>query len=49
MVFERMVVHLLDKYLGDYIEDLDSKKLKIDLWHGEINPYAFESISSAYF
>ncbi len=35
MVFENLVVYLLDKYLGDYIENLDTKKLKIDLWSGE--------------
>ncbi len=34
MVFENLVVYLLDKYLGDYIENLDTKKLKIDLWSG---------------
>ncbi|CAF4190264.1 unnamed protein product [Rotaria sp. Silwood2] len=32
MVFENLVVYLLDKYLSDYIENLDTKKLKIDLW-----------------
>jgi hypothetical protein len=35
-VFENLVVYLLDKYLGDYIENLDTKKLKIDLWSGEL-------------
>jgi vacuolar protein sorting-associated protein 13A/C len=36
MVFENLVVYLLDKYLGDYIENLDTKKLKIDLWSGNV-------------
>ncbi|CAF3380389.1 unnamed protein product [Rotaria sp. Silwood1] len=36
MVFENIVVYLLDKYLGDYIENLDTKKLKIDLWSGHV-------------
>ncbi len=36
MVFENLVVYLLDKYLGDYIENLDTKKFKIDLWSGKI-------------
>ncbi|CAF1260195.1 unnamed protein product [Adineta steineri] len=36
MVFENLVVYLLDKYLGDYIESLDTKKLKIDLWNGNV-------------
>ncbi|CAF2841774.1 unnamed protein product [Rotaria sp. Silwood2] len=33
MVFAHLVAYLLDKFLGDYIENLDSKQLKIDLWH----------------
>ncbi|CAF3939022.1 unnamed protein product [Rotaria sp. Silwood2] len=32
MVFENLVAYLLDKYLSDYIENLDTKKLKVDLW-----------------
>ncbi|CAF4656530.1 unnamed protein product [Rotaria sp. Silwood1] len=36
MVFENLVVYLLDKYLSDYIENLDTKKLKIDLWSGNV-------------
>jgi hypothetical protein len=39
MVFESVIVHLLDKYLGDYIQNLDAEKLKIDLWHGKIYSY----------
>jgi vacuolar protein sorting-associated protein 13A/C len=34
MVFENLVVSLLDRFLGDYVENLDPKKLKIDLWSG---------------
>jgi hypothetical protein len=34
MVFEKVVVQLLDKYLSDYIENVDYKKLKIDMWSG---------------
>ena len=34
MVFEKVVVQLLDKYLSDYIENLDYKKLNIDMWSG---------------
>ena len=34
MVFEKYVVQLLDKYLSDYIENVDYKKLKIDMWSG---------------
>ena len=35
MVLESIVNYLLDKYLRDYIENLDTKKLKIDLWGGK--------------
>ncbi len=37
MVFEKFAVQLLDKYLSDYIENLDYKKLKIDMWSGRLN------------
>lgn len=40
MVFEKFVVQLLDKYLSRYIENLDYKRLKIDMWNG-----MFESFS----
>ncbi|CAF0772278.1 unnamed protein product [Didymodactylos carnosus] len=36
MVFEHLAVYVLNKYLGDYIENLDSKKLKIDLWDDDV-------------
>ncbi|CAF4513265.1 unnamed protein product [Rotaria sp. Silwood2] len=32
MVFENLVAYLLDIYLSDYIENLDTKKFKVDLW-----------------
>ncbi|CAF4508473.1 unnamed protein product, partial [Rotaria socialis] len=36
MVFENIIVYLLDKYLGNYIDNLDTKKFKIDLWNGNV-------------
>jgi hypothetical protein len=45
MVFESVAAHLLDKYLGNYIENLDAKKLKIDLWNGKNYFYVLKSIS----
>jgi hypothetical protein len=45
MVFENLVVYLLDKYLGDYIENLDTKKLKVDLWTGMFNHHPFSFCS----
>lgn len=41
MVFENLVVYLLDKYLSDYIENLDTKKLKLDLWNGKYHSSNF--------
>lgn len=34
MVFEKIVVDILNKYLGDFIENLDSKQLNIGVWGG---------------
>jgi hypothetical protein len=34
MVFESIIVDLLNKLLGEYIQDLDYKQLKISLWGG---------------
>ncbi|CAF4001283.1 unnamed protein product, partial [Adineta steineri] len=36
MVFAHLAVYFLNKYLGDYIENLDTKHLKISLWHGDL-------------
>lgn len=36
MVFERIVVDVLNRYLGDFIENLDSKQLSIGVWGGEL-------------
>ncbi|CAF3740023.1 unnamed protein product, partial [Rotaria sordida] len=36
MVFGHLTAYFIDKYLGDYIENLDSKQLKIDLWNGDV-------------
>ncbi|CAF1398617.1 unnamed protein product [Adineta ricciae] len=36
MVFKHLTLHFLEKYLGEYLEDLDTKKLKIGLWHGNV-------------
>jgi len=48
MVFAHLAVYLLDKYLGDYIENLDSKQLKIDLWNGK-SSHSLKSIVDLYF
>ncbi len=35
MVFESLVVDLVNKYLGDFIENLDKSQLKIGIWGGK--------------
>ena len=34
MVFESLVTDLLNKYLGQYVENLDPSQLKIGIWGG---------------
>ncbi|XP_030388188.1 vacuolar protein sorting-associated protein 13 [Scaptodrosophila lebanonensis] len=36
MVFESVVADVLNKVLGDYIENLDRKQLKIGIWGGDV-------------
>ena len=35
-MFEDIVSSLLSKYLGDYLEGLSKKNLKISLWKGDV-------------
>ncbi|KAJ8307904.1 hypothetical protein KUTeg_014551 [Tegillarca granosa] len=35
MVFESLVVDLINKYLGDYVENLDRSQLKLGIWGGD--------------
>ena len=35
MVFETIVADLLNRYLGDFVEDLNTSQLKIGIWGGE--------------
>ncbi|XP_054926779.1 intermembrane lipid transfer protein Vps13 isoform X4 [Dermacentor andersoni] len=37
MVFESVVVELVNYVLGDYIENLDTSQLKLGIWGGDIN------------
>jgi len=34
MVFESLVADLLNKYLGQYVKNLDASQLKIGIWGG---------------
>ncbi|XP_073984515.1 vacuolar protein sorting 13C isoform X2 [Rhodnius prolixus] len=36
MVFESLVTDLLNKYLGEYVENLDSSQLKVGIWGGDV-------------
>ncbi|KAI0977813.1 hypothetical protein GJ496_007977 [Pomphorhynchus laevis] len=36
MVFEVMLAKILEGYLGDYIENLDTKNLRVALWGGNV-------------
>lgn len=49
MVFENLVGYLLDKYLGDYVENLDTKKLKVDLWSGMYEDFHYRGEFSGFF
>lgn len=35
MVFESIVAEVLNRFLGSYVENLDSKQLKIGIWGGK--------------
>jgi len=39
MVFESLVVDLMNRYLGEYIENLDASQLKLGIWGGELCIY----------
>lgn len=41
MVFESLVTDLLNKYLGEYVENLDSSQLKVGIWGGSLFYYYF--------
>ncbi|KAG8191289.1 hypothetical protein JTE90_003297 [Oedothorax gibbosus] len=36
MVFESLVASLLNKFLGDYVQNFDSTKLKLGIWGGDV-------------
>ncbi|XP_067012189.2 intermembrane lipid transfer protein Vps13 [Anabrus simplex] len=36
MVFESIVADLLNRFLGDYVENLDRSQLKIGIWGGDV-------------
>lgn len=36
MVFEALVSDTLNRFIGDYVENLDKSQLKIGIWGGEL-------------
>uniref|UniRef100_A0A8C3XSC1 Vacuolar protein sorting 13 homolog A n=1 Tax=Chelydra serpentina TaxID=8475 RepID=A0A8C3XSC1_CHESE len=40
MVFESLVVDVLNRFLGDYVVNLDSSQLSLGIWGGNENPAA---------
>lgn len=50
MVFESLVADLLNKYLGDYVENLDKSQLNIGIWGGLliINNYNIRLVHNIY-
>ena len=38
MVFETIVADLINRYLGDFVENLDQSQLKLGLWGGKLRP-----------
>lgn len=47
MVFESIVADLLNKILGEYIQNLDSTQLKLSLWGGK-HYESFEHFKASY-
>ena len=37
MVFESLVSDLLNRFIGDYVENLDKSQLKIGIWGGKLS------------
>jgi vacuolar protein sorting-associated protein 13A/C len=36
MVFESVLAYFIDKYLSDYIENIDTSKLSVAVWSGDV-------------
>lgn len=37
MVFESLVADVLNRFIGEYVENLDSSQLNIGIWGGKLN------------
>lgn len=47
MVFESLVADLLNRYLGEYVENLDKGQLKIGIWGGKTSERQLFQFSKA--
>uniref|UniRef100_A0A3P9IWI2 Vacuolar protein sorting 13 homolog C n=1 Tax=Oryzias latipes TaxID=8090 RepID=A0A3P9IWI2_ORYLA len=43
MVFEALVSDTLNRFIGDYVENLDKSQLKIGIWGGDFDVFVFQS------
>lgn len=46
MVFESMVSDLLNRFIGDYVENLDKSQLRIGIWGGKENGMRSANVNS---
>ena len=42
MVFNSIVAELVNRYLGNFIENLDTKQLSIGIWGGMVMEFFFK-------
>lgn len=45
MVFESIVADILNRYLGEYVENLDKGQLKIGIWGGKFRERHYRDFS----
>ena len=46
MVFESVVADVLNRFLGDYVENLDGSQLKLGIWGGEWLSVMFQHLGT---
>lgn len=49
MVFESLVVNVLNQFLGPYIKNLDASQLKIGIWNGRTHSFASMCVGNQLF
>lgn len=48
MVFESIVADLLNRFVGEYVENLDKTQLKIGIWGGKFKYCFFSFLKSVF-